>query len=84
MTHHENYDGTGYPGGLRGEAIPLFGRIVAIADTFAALRADRPYRKALIQGQAVQTVERLAGTRFDPRLVRAFRDAIMQARPAGV
>ncbi len=72
LTHHERWDGTGYPRGLRGEAIPLSGRIVALADTFDALTAPRSYRKTRSVEEAVWTIQRAAGTQFDPRVVDAF------------
>ena len=76
LTHHEAVDGSGYPSGLRGDAIPIGGRVVAIADAFAALTSIRPWRDAMTVGHAVEEIERAAGTRFDTRLVGAFRDAM--------
>ena len=72
LTHHERWDGTGYPKGLTGEAIPLAGRIVAIADAFDALLGVRAYRKAWSIERAVAEMERASGTQFDPRVVDAF------------
>ena len=71
-SHHENWDGTGYPDRLGGDAIPLSARIVAVADCFDAMTRDRPYRKALEHDVAVAEVRRLSGTRFDPAVVDAF------------
>jgi PAS domain S-box-containing protein len=71
-THHERWDGTGYPKGLVGEAIPLVGRIVAVADVFDALTHDRPYKSAWSVQRACAEVERSAGSHFDPRVVAAF------------
>jgi len=71
-THHERWDGRGYPAGLKSEAIPLGGRIVAIADAFDALTAPRPYRKALGFDEAHAIIRAGSGTQFDPRLVETF------------
>ena len=70
--HHENWDGTGYPDGRTGAAIPLCARIVAVADAYDAMTRDRPYRKALSRDDSVAEIRRLAGLRFDPAVVDAF------------
>ena len=70
--HHERYDGNGYPGGIKGQEIPLHARIMAIADTFDAMTTDRPYRKGLPRETALQEVQRCAGGQFDPKLVDIF------------
>jgi|ERR1041385_8086575 putative nucleotidyltransferase with HDIG domain len=67
--HHENYDGTGYPDGLAGEAIPLGARIIMVADTIDAMTTDRPYRKALTLSRALDEMAKYAGQQFDPRIV---------------
>ena len=67
--HHENYDGTGYPKGLAGKAIPIEARIIAVADAYEAMTADRPYRKAYSKEEAKQRLKQGAGTQFDPRIV---------------
>ena len=67
--HHENYDGTGYPDGLIGEAIPIGARIIMIADTIDAMTTDRPYRKALTLQKALEELDKHAGRQFDPKLV---------------
>jgi putative two-component system response regulator len=72
ITHHEKWDGSGYPKGLKGEQIPLVGRIVAIADVFDALTSERPYKKAWTVEKAVETIQRDSGTHFDPNLVPIF------------
>jgi PAS domain S-box-containing protein len=72
-THHERWDGAGYPAGLAGEAIPLVGRIVAVADVFDALTHDRPYKTAWTTTQALAHIDNGAGSQFDPRVVAAFR-----------
>jgi PAS domain S-box-containing protein len=71
-SHHERWDGTGYPAGLAGEAIPLVGRVVAVADVFDALTHRRPYKSAWPVEQAIAEIKRAAGTQFDPRVVAAF------------
>jgi PAS domain S-box-containing protein len=71
-SHHEHWDGTGYPLGLAGEAIPLVGRIVAVADVFDALTQDRPYKPAWPLDKALAEMQRSAGSQFDPRVVAAF------------
>jgi putative two-component system response regulator len=72
--HHEKWDGSGYPAGLKGESIPLEGRLMAIADVYDALISDRPYKKALGHEEACTIIEDDAGTHFDPALVDVFRD----------
>jgi len=71
-THHERWDGTGYPHRLDGPEIPLEGRIVSVADVFDALCSDRPYKRALPLMEARGEIERCAGTQFDPACVQAF------------
>jgi HD-GYP domain-containing protein (c-di-GMP phosphodiesterase class II) len=70
--HHESWDGSGYPDGLKGDQIPLIARVVAIADTFDAMTTSRPYQAARTSEWAVQQIQGLAGTKFDPQLVAAF------------
>jgi HD-GYP domain-containing protein (c-di-GMP phosphodiesterase class II) len=72
LMHHENVDGSGYPRGLHGDAIPLFGRIVSVADAFDAMTTDRPYSKAMTFEAAVARLKFLAGKKFDPACVEAF------------
>ncbi|OYO28669.1 HD domain-containing phosphohydrolase [Janthinobacterium sp. PC23-8] len=72
LHHHERYDGSGYPSGLAGEAIPLFGRIIAVADVFDALTSVRPYKRAWECGAAFDFLEEGAGSHFDPACVQAF------------
>ncbi|MBN1348372.1 HD-GYP domain-containing protein [candidate division KSB1 bacterium] len=70
--HHERFDGSGYPDGLAGEAIPFCSRILMIADAFDAMTSDRPYRKALSLDEAIDELESNKGAQFDPRLVDVF------------
>jgi response regulator RpfG family c-di-GMP phosphodiesterase len=72
LTHQEKFDGTGYPQGLREDAIPLEARIFAVADTLDAMTSDRPYRRAVPLAEARQEIARQAGRQFDPRVVEAF------------
>ena len=80
LTHHERWDGSGYPRALRGEAIPLVGRIVAIADAFDALTSTRPYKQAWPIEEAVALLRREAGRQFDPRLIPKFIDMLPQIK----
>jgi len=70
--HHENWDGTGYPDGLKGEQIPLFARVLAVVDCYDALTSDRPYRRAMTAAQAVAMICDRVGTMYDPAVVAAF------------
>lgn len=79
--HHERWDGRGYPEGLAGHEIPLFARIVGVADAYEAMTAGRPYQKAKSPEEALQEIEDLAGIQFDPRLVKTFRE-IWETNPA--
>nr|WP_240905880.1 two-component system response regulator [Thiorhodococcus mannitoliphagus] len=72
LTHHEKWNGSGYPRGLGGTGIPLHGRIIAIADVFDALTTERPYKKAWSVERAVGLIEEEAGSHFDPELVEIF------------
>jgi response regulator RpfG family c-di-GMP phosphodiesterase len=78
--HHEWWDGRGYPRGLAGDAIPLDGRVVAIADAYDAMTSDRAYRRALPHSFAVEELTRCAGTQFDPELARLFLHVLEQHR----
>lgn len=75
-THHERFDGFGYPHGLRGEEIPLLGRMLAVVDAYSAMVHDRPYRKGLTEEAALEELRRNAGTQFDATLVDAFVAAL--------
>ena len=76
LCHHEKWDGSGYPRGLKGEDIPLEGRIVAIADVFDALVSIRPYKAAFPLEEALRLMESQTGSHFDPELMLAFRKAL--------
>jgi putative two-component system response regulator len=76
LSHHEKFDGSGYPYGLSGEEIPLCGRICAVSDVFDALLSERPYKQAWPLERAIEEVERLSESHFDPALVGAFHDAL--------
>jgi HD-GYP domain-containing protein (c-di-GMP phosphodiesterase class II) len=77
LMHHENVDGSGYPRGLKGDEIPLLGRIVSVADAFDAMTTDRPYSKAMTFEAAVSRLRFLAGKKFDPASVDAFERAFL-------
>lgn len=70
--HHEAFDGSGYPAGLRGDEIPLLARILTVADSYEAMTADRPYRRGRSSGEAIEELRRCSGSQFDPRIVQLF------------
>jgi len=72
LTHHEKWDGSGYPKGIQGKGIPLFGRICAVADVFDALASDRPYKAAWSNDKAIEEIRGQAGVHFDPEIVAVF------------
>jgi HD-GYP domain-containing protein (c-di-GMP phosphodiesterase class II) len=80
--HHEDYDGHGYPYGLKGHEVPLAVRIVRVADVFDALTTDRSYRRAMPLQQAFELIESRAGIKFDPDVVRALRATLGAALPS--
>jgi diguanylate cyclase (GGDEF)-like protein/PAS domain S-box-containing protein len=77
LSHHERYDGHGYPGKLQAEAIPLAARIIAVADTYDAITNDRPYKKALNRSAAITELKKIAGTQLDPEIVSIFIDNVL-------
>ena len=79
LAHHERYDGTGYPKGLKGEEIPLLSRILAIVDSFDVMTHDRPYKKAMTVQEAITELKKCSGTQFDPNLVEVFIQAIQKS-----
>lgn len=70
--HHERFDGSGYPDGLHGEAIPLFSRIILVAETYEAMTHNRPYRRAMPHDEAVRRMQESAGTQLDPEILKRF------------
>jgi putative nucleotidyltransferase with HDIG domain len=79
LHHHERWDGAGYPTGRRGDDIPLEARVLCIADSFDAMTSTRPYRASWTPDEALEELERCAGTQFDPDLVSAFAKAWAEA-----
>ena len=77
LHHHERWDGSGYPEGLRGEEIPLLSRIIAVSDTYEALTSKRPYKEALDKSSAIQILNESAGTQLDPRMVKIFVEKVL-------
>ena len=78
LTHHKKWDGSGYPDGLKGEDIPIEGRICALCDVFDALTSVRPYKKAWSVEDAVDEINRLSGTHFDPKLTSLFNEVLSE------
>jgi putative two-component system response regulator len=76
LTHHENYDGSGYPKGLKGEAIPWGGRVMAMVDAFEAMTSTQFYREALPADRAAVEIQLAAGSKYDPKLVEGFQKAL--------
>ncbi len=74
--HHERYDGKGYPSGLKGREIPIGARILSVVDAFAAMTANRPYRRSLTKDEAIQELHKNVGTQFDPEVVEIFTGVI--------
>jgi putative nucleotidyltransferase with HDIG domain len=72
LHHHERWDGTGYPKGLKGEKIPILSRIISIVDAYDVMLAERPYKKAMTEEEAIKELKENAGTQFDPELVERF------------
>ena len=81
LCHHEHFDGSGYPQGLKGTQIPLLARILSVADSYDAMVNDRYYRKALSKDAAIAELKRCAGTQFDPDIVKVFLK-ILEPHPA--
>lgn len=79
LYHHEHYDGSGYPRGLKGKKIPLLARMIAIADSFEAMTGKRSYRKSLTEEEAIQELRRCSGQQYDPGLVKVFIEKVLKA-----
>ena len=84
MHHHESYNGEGYPMGLRGRAIPLGARIVAVAEAFVKMTLDRPYRRALGRAEALESIAENWGLRYDPLVVDALLRVVNREMSAGL
>ena len=77
LSLHERWDGTGYPQGIKGEAIPLLSRIVSIVDASDAMTQDRAYRKAMPEEKAAREIKENAGTQFDPKIAKLFLEKVL-------
>lgn len=77
LAHHERWDGTGYPKGLKGEEIPLKARILSVADAYDAMTSERPYRKAKSKDVAIEEIRKHAGTQFDPVIAKLFIEKVL-------
>ena len=75
--HHEKWDGSGYPNGIKGEAIPLEARIITVADSYDAMTSERPYKKALSKEEAINELKRCSGTHFDTEIVNVFVNQVL-------
>jgi len=82
LHHHENFDGSGYPEGLKGEEIPIGSRIMIVADAYEAMTSDRIYRKAIGHESAMEQLNKYKGGQFDPRIVRALHEVVRKRGPA--
>lgn len=78
LSHHERWDGTGYPMGLKGEEIPLSARIIALADSYDAMINERPYKKALSPDEALEQIRSNAGTQFEPEIAKIFVEKVLK------
>ena len=80
LAHHEKWDGTGYPRGLKGEAIPQIARIIAIGDSYDAMISERSYRSALSEDVVLEEVRKNAGIQFDPEIARIFVEKVLEKK----
>jgi HD-GYP domain-containing protein (c-di-GMP phosphodiesterase class II) len=78
LHHHENFDGSGYPEGLKGDEIPLGSRIIIVADAYEAMTSDRIYRKAIGHDRAMEQLNKYKGAQFDPKIVRALEQVVQK------
>ena len=77
LHHHERWDGKGYPDGLAGDNIPLYSRIIAVADSFEAMTAIRPYQKTKTKEEAIEELKKCSGAQFDPEIVDIFIECVL-------
>lgn len=77
LSHHEKWDGTGYPNGLKGQNIPFMARILSVADAYDAMTSDRPYRNAMSEEKAIEQLKEFCGTQFDPEIVNIFIQKVL-------
>ena len=82
LHHHESFDGSGYPAGLKGEEIPIGSRIMIVADAYEAMTSDRIYRKSIGHERAMEQLDKFKGVQFDPRIVRALHEVVLKRGPA--
>jgi putative nucleotidyltransferase with HDIG domain len=80
--HHESWDGTGYPDGMKGEEIPLISRIISVADMYDAMTSDRPYRSRRTHADAVEEIKNTTGSKLDPRVAEAFLQVLKEIAPS--
>jgi HD-GYP domain-containing protein (c-di-GMP phosphodiesterase class II) len=80
LSHHEMWDGTGYPQGLKGEEIPLLSRLIAVVDAYDAMTSDRSYHTAVQSDIAIKELERCSATQFDPYMVKKFIEVISSTK----
>ncbi len=81
-SHHERYDGKGYPDGLAGEEIPVLGRIIAVADAYDAMTSDRPYRRGMAPSIALSILDEGRGSQWDPVFAKVFVDHMRKQLPS--
>jgi putative nucleotidyltransferase with HDIG domain len=82
--HHESWDGSGYPDGMKGEEIPMISRVISVADMYDAMTSDRPYRKRRSHEEAVNEIKATSGTKLDPRVAEAFLQVLKEISPSSV
>ncbi|MDD4764880.1 MAG: HD-GYP domain-containing protein [Atribacterota bacterium] len=78
LYHHENWDGSGYPTGLKGEKIPLLSRIISIIDSFNTMQSNRPYKRIMTKEESIEEIKKNSGSQFDPNLVSIFLDILKE------
>jgi HD-GYP domain-containing protein (c-di-GMP phosphodiesterase class II) len=80
LAHNEHWDGSGYPGGLKGEAILWEARVIALADAYDVMTCERPYKRALSGKEAAEEINRCAGTQFDPEIAKVFVEKFLNQK----